>query len=236
MRAIEVTIWRRLSRAALVLIIMLVFAGLALTLVNLPSGSIGLSAEVNAELGRTGVNNPVTATLLNFRSYDTLLEIAVLLLAVTAIRALRTGGPALMPPGGDVLTFLGRIQVPIMIMIAGYLLWSGADAPGGAFQAGAILAAAGVLLILAGRRPPLRDEGLPMRLGLAIGLAVFVAVGISGLTVANVFLGYSGQSATSVVLLLEVGASISIGLALLDMFLGVLQSRTGMLVAGREER
>lgn len=234
MRATNATTRLLLKRAAIVIIIVFIFAGLALTLITLPPNATGLTADVNRELGRTGVTNPVTATLLNFRSFDTLLEIAILLLAVTAIRALRTPRPRLVRSGGDVLTFLGRIQVPIMIMIAGYLLWSGADAPGGAFQAGAVLAAAGVLLILAGRRLPLREEGLPMRLGLAIGLAVFVAVGISGLLAADAFLGYSQRSSATVVLL-EVSASVSIGLALLDMFVGVLRSGSANSIAERDK-
>lgn len=33
----------------------------------------------------SGVSNPVTAVLLNFRSYDTLLELAVLLAAILGI-------------------------------------------------------------------------------------------------------------------------------------------------------
>lgn len=229
---------RRLSHAALVLIITLIFAGLVLAVVALPPGAAGLSEEVNAELARTGVRNPVTATLLNFRSYDTLLEIAVLLLAVTAIRALRPGDLSAMRPGGEILAFLSHILAPVMILIAGYLLWSGPDAPGGAFQAGAILAAAGVLLILAGRQMPLRDEGLPIRLGLAIGLAVFVAVGITGMLLVGAFLDYPQHNAANIVLILEVGASVSIALALLDMFLSVLCSGNAgstTPVAKREE-
>jgi multisubunit Na+/H+ antiporter MnhB subunit len=41
----------------------------------------------------SGVDHPVTAVLLNFRSYDTLLEIAVLLLAVVVALALREAQP-----------------------------------------------------------------------------------------------------------------------------------------------
>jgi multisubunit Na+/H+ antiporter MnhB subunit len=215
---------RWLSRALLILIITLIFGGLVSAVVALPPGAAGLSEDVNAELAVTGVRNPVTATLLNFRSYDTLLEIAVLLLTVTAIRALRRGDLPAMKPSGEILTFLGHILVPVMIVIAGYLLWSGVDAPGGAFQAGAILAAAGVLLILAGRQMPLRDEGLPIRLGLAVGLAVFVAVGITGTLLADAFFDYPQQNASIIVLFLEVGASVSVALALLDMFLSVLRS------------
>jgi multisubunit Na+/H+ antiporter MnhB subunit len=130
-----------------------------------------------------------------------------------------------MRPGDEILAFLNRILVPVMILIAGYLLWTGVDAHGGAFQAGATLAAAGVLMILSGRKIPLRDEGLPIRLGLALGLVAFVAVGVAGMLVADVFLDYPQRNVTGIVLLLEVGALISVALALLDMFVSVL--RTG---------
>jgi len=78
---------RRLLNVALLLFITAIFAGIVSTVVALPPVAEGLSQDVNAELARGGVQNPVTATLLDFRSYDTLLEIAVLLLAVVAIRA-----------------------------------------------------------------------------------------------------------------------------------------------------
>ncbi len=39
---------------------------------------------------KSGVTNPVTAVLLNYRSYDTLLELGVLLLAVVAVWSLRS--------------------------------------------------------------------------------------------------------------------------------------------------
>lgn len=214
---------RRLSHTALVLLIALIFVGLVLAVVALPPVAAGLSEEVNTKLALTGIRNSVTATLLDFRSYDTLLEIAVLLLVVTAIRALRRGDLPTMRPGDEVLTFLSRILVPVIILIAGYLLTAGFDASGGAFQAGAILAAAGVLLILAGRSVPLPDEGLPIRFGLAIGLAAFVAVGVAGMLVADAFLDYPQHNATHIVLFLEVGVSVSVALALLEMFVGVLR-------------
>lgn len=50
-----------------------------------------LAQEVTANLAESGVSNPVTAVLLNFRAYDTLLELAVLLAAALGILAL---GPA----------------------------------------------------------------------------------------------------------------------------------------------
>ncbi len=44
-------------------------------------------------------------------------------------------------------------MLPLLIMIGGYLLWAGANAPGGAFQSGALFGAAGVLMQLGGLNP-----------------------------------------------------------------------------------
>ncbi|MDP3892698.1 hydrogenase subunit MbhD domain-containing protein, partial [Nocardioides sp.] len=66
--------------------------GLALVLLDLGSTTsadhrpAGLVAD---RVGESGVEHPVTAVLLNFRSYDTLLEVAVLLVAILAALALR---------------------------------------------------------------------------------------------------------------------------------------------------
>jgi multisubunit Na+/H+ antiporter MnhB subunit len=48
----------------------------------MPEASNALSAQVVAQLPNTGVQHPVTAVLLNYRGYDTLLEMVVLLLAL----------------------------------------------------------------------------------------------------------------------------------------------------------
>jgi len=58
-----------------------------------PSGGVDLRTAVAANMTASGVEHPVTAVLLNFRGYDTLLEIAVLLLPplITAIITLAAG-------------------------------------------------------------------------------------------------------------------------------------------------
>ena len=49
---------------------------------------VRLADDVHANLEISGVSNPVTAVLLNFRAYDTLLELTVLLAAMLGILAL----------------------------------------------------------------------------------------------------------------------------------------------------
>jgi multisubunit Na+/H+ antiporter MnhB subunit len=180
-----------------------------------------LVQSVSANLANSGVSNPVTAVLLNFRAYDTLLELAVLLAAVLGIFALseeRTG----YLPAGPVFNGLVSWLVPALILMAGYLLWVGAHAPGGAFQAGATLAAAGVVLRLAGKR----DIGLPqgsalfMNIILLVGLGVFLLVGLTMLALGRPFLGYPPAEAGKLILLIETAAMISIAATLILAFLG----------------
>lgn len=230
---------RRLAQAILVFAIALVFAGLVATLISLPPVAAGLSANVDAVLARSAVQNPVNATLLDFRGYDTLLEIAVLLLAVIAIRALSRGKLPAMRPDDEILVFLGRVLLPLMILIAGYLLMAGLDAAGGAFQAGATLAAAGVLLILSGHAIPLRKYTTPIRQGLVAGLVAFLALGVSGMLLGNAFLDYPQHGAGAIVLLLEAVVTLSVALALLELFVGVLRRGDAgrkPQVTNREER
>ncbi len=178
-----------------------------------------LPMAIAANLEASGVGNPVTAVLLNFRAYDTLLELAVLLTAVLGIFALGPA-PAGYKPAGPVFAGLTRWLVPLLILTAGYLLWTGANAPGGAFQAGATLAAAGVVLRLAGRE----HFGLPaagtLRVVIASGAGVFLTVGLVLLVAGRPFLGYPPAWAGALILLIESAAMLAIAATLVLAFVG----------------
>lgn len=220
----------RFSHAVVVLILLSTFAGLTIAVLSLPPEACGLAERVEASLASTCVANPVTATLLYFRGYDTMLELAVLLLAIVAIRATCGIVSPLRRTTSEIWAVMTGLFVPIMILIAGYLLWAGADAAGGAFQAGAVLAASGVLMVLAGvELRPLRD-GLLVRFGLAFGLGFFVSLGIAGAVAGDAFLDHPAFASEFVIVILEGAAMVSIGLALLEMFGTILRgrrSRTG---------
>jgi len=203
----------------------LLCSGLALALgasmLALPQFAVRLPGEVTANLDASGVAHPVTAVLLNFRGYDTLLEVAVLLLALLGVFALShhaTSHAHPAAPAHPVLQTLARVLAPLMVLVAGYLLWIGAHAPGGAFQAGAVLAAAGVLLRLAGLLPAWAQPGRLLRGGLALGLLVFLAVAIAGLPQGEL-LHYPPALASPLILLVETGLTLSIGLTLAGLYL-----------------
>lgn len=235
MNGSEVSAGVRLRRALLALVMLGIFVGLTFAVLSLPPGGRGLGEQVDGGLAATGVGNPVTATLLYFRGYDTFLELAVLLLALIAIRAIRRSDSSPQRPGGEILGVLAGLLAPTMILIAGYLLWSGTDAPGGAFQAGAVLAAAGVLLVLAGIQLPQRPASLALRAGLVAGLAVFIGLGIAGVLAGGVFLDRSGLGGGAVTLILEGSATVTIGLVLLEMFRSVLSGGSSRDKAPRQK-
>lgn len=198
----------------------LVFAVLLIGALLEPlSGGVDLRASVAAKMTVSGVEHPVTAVLLNFRGYDTLLEIAVLLLAQTVILANCIDTASDQPRAvNPILQTLARLAVPLMIIVAVYLLWAGAFRPGGAFQAAAVLAAAAVLLHLTGLLPSWQTPKLKLRWGLAAGLLIFLAVASSLLT-QGALLQYPPAQAGMLILLIEAGLTISLGLILAGLFL-----------------
>ncbi len=189
-------------------------------MLDLPPSEVRLPEQVAARLAETGVSHPVTAVLLDFRGYDTLLEVGVLLLAVIGVLAARADvRDGAEPTPEPVLLALARVTIPLMVVVAGFLLWAGAHRPGGAFQAGAVLAAAGVLLRLAGRLPAWATPGFGTRLGLAAGFLIFLLVA-AGVMVGGVpLLDYPSDLAGGLILLVEAGLTISIALTLAGLFL-----------------
>jgi multisubunit Na+/H+ antiporter MnhB subunit len=178
-----------------------------------------LALLANNMLVHSGVSNPVTAVLLNYRAYDTLLELVVVLAAVLGVVVVgreRSG----YPQAGPVFCGLVHWLVPLLIVMAGYLLWIGAHAPGGAFQAGATLAAAGIVLRLAGKDAAGLPDGKPLRWLLVAGIGLFLLLGL-GLTLnGGKFLEYPEAWSGSLILLIESAATASIAAALVLAYRG----------------
>ncbi|MFN4271620.1 MAG: hydrogenase subunit MbhD domain-containing protein [Aliihoeflea sp.] len=196
----------------------------------LPEGREGLAPMVAEELADHGVSNPVTGVLLDFRAYDTLMESIVLVVALVAVWALTPpavwgGVPGLRQhtrPDG-VLAMFGRLLPPIGLVVGVYLVWAGSSQPGGAFQAGTVLAAVWLLVVMAGihDEPPVSSRLL--RAALVAGPALFLAIGIAGLGV-GALLAYPAEYAYGLILLIEFTLTFSIAATL------------ALLVAGRVRR
>lgn len=209
-------------KRTIVVLGVLLFAGLLIgAIVALPSSPVDLRIAVASHLPEIGVSHPVTAVLLNFRGYDTLLEIAVLLLALVGLLA---AGPTQQPPpcqpADAVLQMLARIATPAVILVGGYLLWAGAFRPGGAFQAGAVLAAAMVLLHLSGLLTAwsARSLALARRVALVGGFMLFLCIAVA-LVDTGSLLQYPREQAGWLILLIESGLTLSLATILAGLFL-----------------
>ncbi len=199
------------------------------------SGSAGpLPDLVVQNLPQSGVRHPVTAVLLNFRAWDTLLELAVLLLAAVAARTLApepTPRPAAEARDPILYAFF-RTLAPAGIVIAAAVLWVGARAPGGAFQAGSLLGALAVLAALtAGFRPAFASW--PLTAALTSGLSVFGLAALATLAFEGNPLRYGAGGAAVWILGIETAATISIAAALFVLFDACRRGRRPHGEAGR---
>ena len=215
------------TRIAAAILCAMVAAGLAIAVLALPTPAPTLRPQAAAELPALGVGNPITAVLMAFRSLDTMLEKAVLLIALVGIWSLTPdrfwGGSAatMQSARPDApLVFLARVLPPFGFVVGIYELWVGASAPGGAFQGGTILAAMWVLAMLAGIVQPPAIDGRLLRLALVSGPATFLIVGLAGFIVPGTFLAYPQGLAKPLMILIEVPMTLSIAVMLAMMMAG----------------
>jgi multisubunit Na+/H+ antiporter MnhB subunit len=183
----------------------------------------GLEDAVAAALPASGVTNPVTGVLLDYRGYDTFLEVMIVALAVMAGAALaprddRRSAP-LPPLSGPVARGAAAALAPVIVLAAGYLLWAGSGQPGGAFQAGATLAGGLILLDATGDPRPFWRRGLARRAGAALGPLAFLAAGLATMGLGRGFLDYPDPAvAYAMILSIEGLATLSIAMSLAALF------------------
>ena len=218
--------------------------GVTLTRAMVPDDQ-GLADVVIESLPATGVEHPVTGVLLNLRSLDTLLEVVVLLGAVAiALAFLPAGDPR---PREDesadgsagrltspVLDHFARVVAPVLVLLAGWLLVAGSSQPGGAFQSGAVIAAALIVLHLTGLDIP--RIATPLLVVLALGVAAFVAVAVSGVLGGGAWLELRGPAAGPVTVALESALAVTIGASLALLFRAVQRPLIGPSRDGRGPR
>ncbi len=206
----------------LLLLLIIILATLLVKVIyNLPVGITGLGEEVASFQQRSGVVSPVTAVLLNFRSYDTLLEVMVLLLAVIGVWSLtKAPFPRKTIKTSPVQLAVVRLLAPLMCLVAVYLVWQGSHLAGGAFQGGAVLGGAGVLMLVAELPMFQQISSRPLRIGLLLGPIVFLGVALLCIVNGGELLAYPQGWAGSLLLLIESACAVSIGLALSALFVG----------------
>ena len=173
----------------------------------------------------TGVSHEITAVLLSFRAYDTLLESAVLMIAgVTAMALGRDGGlspahyrVAVVPPP---LRWFVRLVAPGLVLLGLWLLFAGSSDSGGAFQSGAVLA--GVLILLRAAGVPLgRATVRWLRPLLIVGVIGFILVGALAVVLGNAWLGWGPDWSFAAMLSVEIALTAGITAGLYMLFLGL---------------
>ncbi len=176
---------------------------------------------------RAGVGNPVTAVLLNFRAWDTLLESIVLLAALIGAWVLTRPADWPLPPGlpqhsapQGVMAGFGRVLPPVGLLVGVWWVWAGAEGTGGAFQGGTVLAAVALVAFMAGLAPPPRATAPGLRAGLVAGPAVFLLAGLAGAVLAGGFLTLPPALAKPAIVAIEVALALSIAVTLALLVIG----------------
>ncbi len=190
-------------------------------------------------LAATGLGNPVTAVLIAYRSFDTMLEKVVLVLAVVGVWSVAPdrfwgGAPAPLGPAGPdaALVFLARVLAPIGLVIGVQMFWVGADEPGGAFQGGAILAAMWMIVMMARlTEPPRIDSAPPPARADLRGRPCSSSRGSPGLFMAGSFFAYPAGFAKPVILFIEAFMVLSIAVTLPLLVAGPPNREGGRLSA-----
>ncbi|NOY00021.1 MAG: hypothetical protein GXP30_09855 [Verrucomicrobia bacterium] len=156
----------------------------------------------------SGVPNMVTAVLADYRSYDTMFETVVVLIAGIAIMAiLRVGNqiprgarpaPVSAPASVNddhqdiIIGTTCRLLIPVLQLFAFYVIAHGHHSPGGGFQGGVVLGTSFILAAIAkGLDPAL--ERLPETRYVKIafvGVVIYSAFGVACLLLGENFLDY----------------------------------------------
>ena len=238
--------------AALILVVVLIGVPLVVTVATLPAHGEA-DAPVHAAVAdryvehgvaETGMPNLVTAVLLDYRGFDTFVEVVVVFAALMAVLALPRGDldqDGTPETGGDVfgandaqvevspiVFYVVRTLAPFIALFAVAMLYRGHASPGGGFQSAAVLAALFVVLtLILGRR---RTERLLLRrarpwLEGAAPLA-FALVGAAGMLLGGTFLSRPGTVDVHLVqetmgFALEVGITVGGAVILARLFLTV---------------
>jgi multisubunit Na+/H+ antiporter MnhB subunit len=218
----------RLFAAGLCLLVAAALAGVVLLL---PDQGPTLAPQSMERLPETGLGNPVTAVLIAYRSFDTMLEKVVLVLAVVGVWSLAAdrcwgGAPGEARAGRPepTLAFFAQVLAPIGILVGVHIFWVGADEPGGAFQGGAILAAMWMIVMMARLTEAPQSNAFWLRVALVAGPFVFLAVGVAGAVVAGGYFAYPPGLAKPLILFIETFMTFTIAVTL------------AMLVAGPPRR
>jgi multicomponent Na+:H+ antiporter subunit B len=128
---------------------------------------------------QVGAANIVTAVVLAFRGFDTLLELTILFAAATVgglVLGTPRAGASRDPDAGLVLQAGANLLFPLLLVVGLYIIMHGHLTPGGGFQGGVVLAAAFFIPVLA--RPGLLLDHRMISLIEGLAGASFILIGL----------------------------------------------------------
>lgn len=125
-----------------------------------------------------------------------------------------------------VLRAISKLLIPLILLFALYVQFHGDYGPGGGFQAGVIFAAGFILYSLIFGLPNVRKV-LPLgilRMTAAVGLLLYICVGVAGLLLGGNYLDYNVLAPDPVtgqhigILLIELGVGMTVSSTMIMMF------------------
>ena len=125
-----------------------------------------------------------------------------------------------------VLRVIAKFLIPMILLFGLYVQFHGDYGPGGGFQAGVIFASAFILYALIFGIDNVRKV-IPLawlRIIAALGLLLYLGVGVAGLLLGGNFLDYGALAANPVsgqhlgILLIELGVGMTVAAVMMMMF------------------
>jgi len=179
-----------------------------------------------------GIPNMVTSVLASYRGYDTLGEVTVIFIAAVAVAGLMGHGTDTQSfKGGGmshhlILAINTRLLLPFILLFALYVQFHGDYGPGGGFQAGVIFAAGFILygLIFGMDRIRKVAPAKIIRILCAVGLGLYILVGLFGILLGGNFLDYNVLAHDPVhgqhygIILIELGVGITVAASMISLF------------------
>ncbi|WP_088279285.1 monovalent cation/H+ antiporter subunit A [Ideonella sp. A 288] len=193
------TPWPAARDAVLALVVGLGVAALVWMVLTRPGQSVS-DFFFATTLPQGGGANTVNVIIVDYRGFDTLGEITVLVIAALTLHALLAGWA---PPAAPVpvtagqahplmLQRVARLVLPFVVLISVFLYLRGHNLPGGGFIAGLVLAIGLVLMQVAHGQAWVRDRspllGGDFRAWLGWGLGLAAATGLASWLFAAPFL------------------------------------------------
>lgn len=138
------------------------------------------------------VSNTVTSIVVNFRGFDTLGEVTVLFLSVTALGSIlyrrrhHAGDRSVLFSASKIVTAGSKLLFPAIILLGAYVFIHGHLSPGGGFQGGVIIATGFLLMLLAYENYTVSHNALSIVESIA-GIT-FTVIGLMGFMNGGTFL------------------------------------------------